>query len=70
VTLKEHHPAWENIWRNVMVRLTTFDIGNQPSVSDIRLAEYLDELYRQYQPQSAETPGHPSGPSAPSAGTR
>ena len=61
----EHHPAWGNVWRTVTVRLTTFDIGHQPSVWDLRLAEYLDKLYSEYTP-SIELPGQPSGPRDPS----
>jgi pterin-4a-carbinolamine dehydratase len=40
----EHHPSWENIWRSVRVRLTTFDIGNQISQLDLDLAAYMDEI--------------------------
>jgi pterin-4a-carbinolamine dehydratase len=62
ITRTEHHPAWTNIWRTVTVRLTTFDIGHRPSVFDLRLAEYLDDLFRGYRTQSPELPGRPSGP--------
>lgn len=62
ITRTEHHPAWSNIWRTVTVRLTTFDIGHRPSVFDLRLAEYLDDLYREYIPRTPVLPGHPSGP--------
>jgi len=41
----DHHPDWTNIWRTVIVRLTTWDIGHQPSMLDVDLAAYLDELY-------------------------
>lgn len=64
ITRREHHPAWTNIWRTVTVRLTTFDIGHRPSVFDLRLAEYLDDLYRDYRHQSAVDSTNPSGPQA------
>jgi pterin-4a-carbinolamine dehydratase len=62
VTRTEHHPAWENVWRTVIVHLTTFDIGHRPSVFDLRLAEYLDDLYREYTTPLPALPGPPSGP--------
>jgi pterin-4a-carbinolamine dehydratase len=43
-----HHPDWENIWINVLVWLTTWDIGHRPSYKDVRLAEHLDAVYRDY----------------------
>jgi pterin-4a-carbinolamine dehydratase len=64
ITRTEHHPAWTNIWRTVTVRLTTFDIGHKPSVYDQRLAEYLDDLYREYQPDGPGARASPSGPQA------
>lgn len=43
-----HHPRWENIWRNVTVWLTTWDIGHKPSRYDLELAQYLDGLFKRY----------------------
>jgi pterin-4a-carbinolamine dehydratase len=40
----DHHPRWENVWRTVSVWLSTWDIGHKPSVLDIELAQYLQEL--------------------------
>jgi pterin-4a-carbinolamine dehydratase len=45
---KEHHPDWQNTWVSVQVWLTTWDIGHRPSFKDVRLAEYLENLYREY----------------------
>ena len=45
----KHHPTWENVWRTITVWLSTWDIGHKPSSYDLDLAEYLDELYRDYQ---------------------
>jgi pterin-4a-carbinolamine dehydratase len=43
-----HHPDWQNLWINLQVWLTTWDIGHRPSFKDVRLAEYLDKLYEEY----------------------
>ena len=44
-----HHPDWQNLWINVQVWLTTWDIGHYPSYKDARLATYLDKLYEEYE---------------------
>jgi pterin-4a-carbinolamine dehydratase len=49
ITMVDHHPDWENIWKTITVWLTTWDAGHHPSVHDIELAEYLDQLYSDYQ---------------------
>jgi pterin-4a-carbinolamine dehydratase len=48
---KNHHPEWTNIWRTLIVRLTTWDIGSRPSMEDVDMAAYLDDLYRVYTPK-------------------
>jgi pterin-4a-carbinolamine dehydratase len=45
----DHHPEWTNIWRTIVVYLTTWDIGHKPSMLDVDLAAYLDGLYREYE---------------------
>jgi pterin-4a-carbinolamine dehydratase len=45
----DHHPEWTNIWRTLIVYLTTWDIGNKPSLLDVDVAAYLDELHKSYQ---------------------
>ena len=40
-----HHPKWENIWKNLFVHLTTHDIGHKISALDFDLAFYLEYLY-------------------------
>ncbi|HEV2956333.1 MAG TPA: 4a-hydroxytetrahydrobiopterin dehydratase [Xanthobacteraceae bacterium] len=45
----DHHPEWTNIWRTLVVYLTTWDIGHKPSMLDVDLAAYLDDLYKNYQ---------------------
>jgi 4a-hydroxytetrahydrobiopterin dehydratase len=49
ISLTDHHPEWTNIWRTVRVRLTTFDIGFKPTMLDVDLASYLDDLHESYQ---------------------
>jgi pterin-4a-carbinolamine dehydratase len=44
----DHHPEWTNVWQNLIVYLTTFDIGFKPSMLDVDLATYLDDLYNAY----------------------
>jgi pterin-4a-carbinolamine dehydratase len=44
----KHHPDWQNLWVTVRVWLTTWDIGHRPTFKDIRLAEYLEKLYREH----------------------
>jgi pterin-4a-carbinolamine dehydratase len=44
----DHHPEWTNIWRTLIVYLTTWDIGSKPSMLDVDLAAYLDDLYKGY----------------------
>ncbi|MBP0115226.1 4a-hydroxytetrahydrobiopterin dehydratase [Bradyrhizobium vignae] len=48
---RDHHPEWTNIWRTVIVRLTTWDIGSKPSMLDVDVAAYLDQLYQAYAPK-------------------
>jgi pterin-4a-carbinolamine dehydratase len=44
----QHHPRWENVWRTVVVWLSTWDIGHKPSRLDIELAQFLENLRRGY----------------------
>ncbi|WP_373291579.1 4a-hydroxytetrahydrobiopterin dehydratase [Bradyrhizobium guangdongense] len=46
----DHHPRWENIWRSVDVHLSTWDIGHKPSVMDLELAQYLEEVRSRFPP--------------------
>jgi pterin-4a-carbinolamine dehydratase len=43
----QYHPRWENQWKTVTVYLTTFDIGNQISELDLKMAKEFDGLYEQ-----------------------
>jgi pterin-4a-carbinolamine dehydratase len=46
----DHHPRWENVWRTLIVRVTTWDIGHQLSDRDSVLARYLERLYKDLDP--------------------
>lgn len=48
----DHHPRWENIWVNLIVSLTSWDIEGKITYKDIRLAKYLDELFITYRKPS------------------
>ena len=42
----DHHPRWENVYREVRVYLSTWD-GGVPGVSgrDVRLAQFFDRMF-------------------------
>jgi pterin-4a-carbinolamine dehydratase len=48
VSRSRHHPLWENQYKDVRVSLSTWDTGHRVSYKDTRLAEYLEQLYREY----------------------
>jgi len=48
ISFTDHHPRWENVWINLTVSLTTWDIGGKPTYKDVRMAKYLDELFIAY----------------------
>lgn len=43
-----HHPFWENQYKDLRVSLTSWDVGHRITYKDVRLAEYLERLYRDY----------------------
>lgn len=42
-----HHPRWENVYKDVKVSLTTLNIYNHLSDADFRIARFLENLYTQ-----------------------
>lgn len=44
----DHHPRWENVYRTLIVRVTTWDIKHQLSYRDAVLARYLEKTYNEY----------------------
>ncbi len=49
ITKINHHPEWENNWKTVRVRLSTWDVGHQVTELDIKLARIIEEKYIAYQ---------------------
>lgn len=47
-TAEKHHPRWENLWKTVVIHLSTWDIGHKVSNLDISLALRLDEEFSKY----------------------
>lgn len=43
-----HHPRWENVFRTVTVRLSTFDIGHRPSERDQVCARMIERAYTKF----------------------
>jgi len=62
ISRTDHHPFWENQYKDLRIRLSTWDIGLRIAAKDIKLADYLLWLYRDYIPGE-----QPAGPASPSA---
>jgi 4a-hydroxytetrahydrobiopterin dehydratase len=43
-----HHPVWSNKFNTVELHLTTFDVGNRVTTSDVKLAEILENVLSDY----------------------
>ena len=41
-----HHPNWSNVYNKVSISLSTHDAGNIVTEKDRKLAEKIDQLYR------------------------
>jgi pterin-4a-carbinolamine dehydratase len=50
ISRTDHHPFWENQYKDIRIRISTWDIGLRISPKDIKLAQYLQWLYRDYTP--------------------
>lgn len=51
-----HHPKWENLWINLIVHLSTWNIGYRVSALDVDLAFYLENLFNNsYKPEKNKT---------------
>lgn len=62
ISRTDHHPFWENQYKDLRIRLSTWDIGLRVAAKDIKLADYLLWLYRDYMPGE-----QPAGPASPVA---
>ena len=51
IILMDHHPEWHNSYKSISVWSTTWEIGFKPSLLDVELAAYLDNLYASYIPK-------------------
>jgi len=49
IHVSDHHPSWLNTYCKVEVWITTGELKHQISVKDLTLAQYLEDLFRQYQ---------------------
>lgn len=47
VSAQDHHPRWENIYKRVEVWLSTFDLENQITDRDLKLARSLEQLWEE-----------------------
>jgi pterin-4a-carbinolamine dehydratase len=45
----QHHPRWENIFRDVVVRLSSWDLGHKITDRDYVVAKYLNRIYPKYE---------------------
>lgn len=45
ISKADHHPRWENIWRSVIIHLSSWDIGHKVSKVDIEMAQYFEREY-------------------------
>lgn len=48
VSAQDHHPRWENTYNRVEVWLSTFELGNQISNKDLKLARSLEQLWQDF----------------------
>ena len=47
--LSYHHPLWENVWRKLTVRLSTWDLNWKVSQLDLAHARFLEREYGRHQ---------------------
>lgn len=47
VSAQDHHPRWENMYKQVEVWLSTFDLENQITDRDLKLARSLEQLWEE-----------------------
>ncbi|MDP3518169.1 MAG: 4a-hydroxytetrahydrobiopterin dehydratase [Pseudohongiella sp.] len=47
ISAQDHHPRWENMYKRVEVWLSTFDMEDQISDRDLKLARSLEQLWEE-----------------------
>ena len=40
----QHHPEWTNVYNKLHIKLTTHDVGNSITETDIKLAKAINEI--------------------------
>ncbi len=48
ISKTDHHPRWENIWRSVIIHLSSWDIGHKVSKVDIEMARHFDKEFEAF----------------------
>jgi pterin-4a-carbinolamine dehydratase len=46
---QNHHPIWENTFRNLTIKLRTFDAGHRVSFHDLEMADKINKALQDYQ---------------------
>jgi pterin-4a-carbinolamine dehydratase len=46
---QNHHPIWENVFRNLTIKLRTFDAGHRVSFHDLEMADKINKALQDYQ---------------------
>jgi len=49
IQVTDHHPRWQNSYSKGEVWITTGELQHRLSAKDVTLAQYLEDLFRQYQ---------------------
>ena len=44
----QHHPNWENVYNQVVIKLTTHDAGNTVTEKDYKLAAHITAKAQKY----------------------
>jgi 4a-hydroxytetrahydrobiopterin dehydratase len=46
--ISQHHPNWENVYNQVVIKLTTHDAGNTVTEKDYKLAAHIEKIAQKY----------------------
>jgi 4a-hydroxytetrahydrobiopterin dehydratase len=46
---QNHHPIWENTFRDLTIKLRTFDAGHRVSFHDLEMADKINKALQDYQ---------------------
>lgn len=45
----DHHPRWENVFREVLVRLSTWDAGHRITETDLAMAVHMNRVAQKFE---------------------